>query len=292
MHRIVRKESEGAMRQRRRENRALDRPSLPAAVSPLARSLATIGILLIGMTPAGVMAQAAIPNSPLSGSAAAPPAISTGPQWDQAFSARPDAAPGPAPSQPVASSAAPASAGPRLLPPAHKSDGSTPGASMATRADQSLRTSGLPSLVTVGASLAVVLGLFLLSTWLMRRTGAGAATVLSKDVFQVLGRAPLAGRQHVHLLRCGNKLLLVCASPAGVETLTEIVDPVEVDRLAGLCQQTRADSTTAVFRQVFQQFTSERVRRTQRAAVASDPMELANHGIADLSDGALEKRHA
>ena len=51
------------------------------------------------------------------------------------------------------------------------------------------------------------------------------------------GRAPLAGRQHVHLLRCGSKLLLVSVTPGGAETLTEVTDPAEVDRLAGLCRQ-------------------------------------------------------
>ena len=77
------------------------------------------------------------------------------------------------------------------------------------------------------------------------------------EVVEVLGRAPLANRQQIHLLRCGNKLLLVSVTPTGAETLTEITDPMEVDRLAGLCQQAQPGSATAAFRKVLQQFGHE-----------------------------------
>ena len=113
---------------------------------------------------------------------------------------------------------------------------------------------GLPSLVTMGSSLALVIGLFLIVAFLMRRAKPSANAVLPDEVVEVLGRAPLANRQHVHLLRCGNKLLLVCVTPNGTETLTEITDPTEVDRLAALCRRNNNGSATANFRQVFQQF--------------------------------------
>ena len=92
-------------------------------------------------------------------------------------------------------------------------------------------------MATVGGSLAVVLGLFLLVAWVMRKASPRSSSALPGEVFEVLGRAPLAGRQQVHLLRCGSKLLLVSITPAATETLTEVTDPVEVDRLAGLCRQ-------------------------------------------------------
>jgi hypothetical protein len=62
----------------------------------------------------------------------------------------------------------------------------------------------------------------------------------------------------MHLVRIGRKLLLIAVSPAGSETLTEITDPVEVDRLGGLCQQHRAGSATHSFRQVLEDFSHER----------------------------------
>ena len=113
------------------------------------------------------------------------------------------------------------------------------------------------SLITVGSSLAVVLGLFFVVAWVMRRTAPGNCPVLPNEVFEVLGRAPLAARQQAHLVRLGAKLVLLSISPGGVEALSEVTDPDEVNRLAGLCQRARPDSTTAAFRQVFQRFTKE-----------------------------------
>ncbi len=111
----------------------------------------------------------------------------------------------------------------------------------------------LPSLGPMASGLAIVLGLFLAAAWVLRRAAPKSATLLPGEVVEVLGRAPLAGRQQMHLLRCGNKLLLVSVTPTGAETLTEVTDPVEVDRLSGLCRQAHPQSATATFRQVFQQ---------------------------------------
>ncbi len=115
------------------------------------------------------------------------------------------------------------------------------------------RPGGPTSLLTIGSSLAVVLGLFLLVAWAVKRATPGRSGLLPMEVVEVLGRASLGARQQVHLVRCGSKLLLVSATPGGMETLTEIVEPDEVQRLAALCRQTQPGSTTAAFRQVFHQ---------------------------------------
>ncbi len=115
-----------------------------------------------------------------------------------------------------------------------------------------------PSLLTALGGLLLVLALFVLVVWLLRRGMPHASSPLPPGVVRVLGRAPLAERQYVHLIRVGDKLLLVAVSPAGVETLTEIVDPVEIDRLTGLCGETSAGSVTNAFRQVIDQFSQQR----------------------------------
>jgi flagellar biogenesis protein FliO len=111
-----------------------------------------------------------------------------------------------------------------------------------------------PSLATMLASLAIVLGLFLLVTWMLRKSMPAGGRALPSDVIEVLGRVLLAPRQPAQLIRLGHKLILVSISAAGVKTLTEITDPAEVDRLAGLCRAAHPQSSTATFRQVFQQF--------------------------------------
>lgn len=114
------------------------------------------------------------------------------------------------------------------------------------------------SLWTGLAALTVVLGLFLIAAWVLRRGMPAASGRLPAEVVEVLGRTPLAARQYAHLIRCGNKLLLVHLSQGTAETLTEITDPAEVDRIAGLCRQSHPQSTTATFRHVFQQFAREK----------------------------------
>jgi flagellar biogenesis protein FliO len=126
------------------------------------------------------------------------------------------------------------------------------------------KSSPLSAMITAGGSLAIVLGLFFIVAWVMRKAAPRGSLLLPKEVFEILGRAPLGARQQVQLLRCGNKLLLVSITPSGAETLTEVTDPLEVDRIAGICQQTRPKSATAAFRQVFQQV----------AASGGEPSEL------------------
>jgi flagellar biogenesis protein FliO len=122
---------------------------------------------------------------------------------------------------------------------------------------------GLPldSLYTMLSALAIVIGAFLLCAWLLKRGAARKATAaLPADVVSVLGRVPLAARQFADLLRVGNKLVLITLTPAGASTLTEVTDPLEVDRLVGLCQQSDPHSTTKAFEQVFRQMSLEPAR--------------------------------
>ncbi len=144
-------------------------------------------------------------------------------------------------------------------------------------------TEGLGSVVTVISSLAVVLGLFFMTAWLMRRTGRGGFASLPEDVFEVLGRAPLNHRQQVHLVRCGTKFLLVSLTPDSAETLTEIDDPDEVTRLAGLCKARQTGSASVAFRQVLHQFAGQPAepgfigRSDSQVTRAELPSELENH---------------
>jgi flagellar biogenesis protein FliO len=100
----------------------------------------------------------------------------------------------------------------------------------------------------------VVLGLFFLFAWVMRRGVPGTVAPLPREVVEVLGRAPLAGRQQVHLLRLGGKLVLVSVTPAGAETLSEVTEPDEVQRLVGLCRQGHPASATSLFRHALEHF--------------------------------------
>lgn len=129
-----------------------------------------------------------------------------------------------------------------------------PGAEKKQTGAQGTRSFSSPaSVLKVAAALGLVLGLFLIVAWGMRRVSPANPPPLPTEALEVLGRAVLAGRQQVHLLRLGRKLVLVSVTPAGIETVCEVTEPEEVDRLAGLCRQAMPGSATAAFREVLQQ---------------------------------------
>ena len=153
----------------------------------------------------------------------------------------------------------------RLLPSTGNSSGPTAGTRLSQRsAANNRRASGLvnsfPSmdvLRTAGTGLGIALGLLLLCAWLFRRNTPSPTTPLPKEVVSVLGRAQLATRQFVQLLKVGNKLVLVSVTPEGTDPITEVTDPVEVDRLLSLCMRNHTQSTTAEFQQVLNQLSRE-----------------------------------
>lgn len=120
-------------------------------------------------------------------------------------------------------------------------------------AERTRATSPARALVTTATSLGVVSGLFLLLIWFQRRTSVGRSAFLPGEVVQTLGRVPLAGRQEMHLVRVGNKLLLLAVTANSAETLTEITDPAEIARLSGICQQNEPGSISASFREILGQ---------------------------------------
>jgi len=117
---------------------------------------------------------------------------------------------------------------------------------------------------TVASSLAIVLGLFAALVWFSKRFAPAGSAVLPKEAVELLGRAPLTGRQTMQLIRVGNRLLLVALSANGAETLTEITDPAEVEHLAGLCRGGKSDSASASFSRVMSQLATEPAAESPR----------------------------
>jgi hypothetical protein len=88
------------------------------------------------------------------------------------------------------------------------------------------------------------------------------------------------------LIRVGRKLVLLSVTSGEARTLTEVTDPEEVDRLAGICQQGRPGSVTATFRQVLAHCTTEPL---SPGAAAADRRSVSTHrGRAEANLGALE----
>ncbi|MFO1022507.1 MAG: flagellar biosynthetic protein FliO [Planctomycetales bacterium] len=100
-------------------------------------------------------------------------------------------------------------------------------------------------------SLSVVIALILSCAYAFRKQIPLASKILPADVIEVLGKRYLDPRNSIHLIRCGSKILIVAHSPQhGMQPLSEITDPVQVDELAGRCFQGRSNSASQRFSQV------------------------------------------
>ncbi|MCA9115997.1 MAG: flagellar biosynthetic protein FliO, partial [Planctomycetaceae bacterium] len=119
------------------------------------------------------------------------------------------------------------------------------------------------------ASLAVLILLMLGGAKLWRRHGPRMGSVIPGEAVEVLGRRPVDARHSIVLVRLGSRILVLSAGTGGLQTLTELSDPVEVDFLAGQCRQQAAEGAVAqTFRSLFQ---LESLRgREQTTARASD----------------------
>ncbi len=102
-------------------------------------------------------------------------------------------------------------------------------------------------------SLAVVLSFFLLVAWLVKKSQPNSFLKLPGDVVQVMGRTQMAPRQQMYVVRFGSKLLLISHQPGQTQTLGEINDADEVQRLAGLCEANHPGSISNSFRDVLKQ---------------------------------------
>lgn len=111
-------------------------------------------------------------------------------------------------------------------------------------------SSSLGTIFSVLFSLGIVVSLFLGLAWLYRKSQPQGSARLPTEIVQILGRTTVAPRQSMMVVRFGSKLLLVSQQPGQTETLAEISDPAEVDRLAGICESKSSHSATQSFSNV------------------------------------------
>ncbi len=107
------------------------------------------------------------------------------------------------------------------------------------------------------AALAVVLVLvFVARSMLTKWAGRNAATSHS-PVADVLARIPIAPRNHLVLVRLGQRILVLGDSAQGLRTLESISDPQEIAELLTLVSASRPASISTGFRQLVNHFGQE-----------------------------------
>lgn len=113
--------------------------------------------------------------------------------------------------------------------------------------NQTQRSQATPSIWGTLGALGVVIALILVGAKLFKKHSPMASASLPREVMEVLGKQPLDAQQSIHFIRCGSRILILGSSPAGLQMLSEVHDPVEVDLISGMCrernQAARANST-------------------------------------------------
>ena len=108
------------------------------------------------------------------------------------------------------------------------------------------------SLVRMAGSLAVVLSLFLGILWMTRGRRSSKSIRLGKETLEVIGQTTLTKNHTLHVVKLGERLLLVSAGESEVTCLSEISDPVEVEQL--LATTDTDESPRSTFKALFAQY--------------------------------------
>lgn len=134
--------------------------------------------------------------------------------------------------------------------------------------DRGSATGGLRAVSTTFTGLAIVLGLFLSVVWWLRRKLPAGPKQLPREVLEVLGKTTLGPRQELQLIRLGGKLVLLGASGTQTQSLAEITDSDEVERITTTCRQQPGVSVTASFREALTRLDASGARRVRSQETA------------------------
>ena len=118
-------------------------------------------------------------------------------------------------------------------------------------------SAAIAPVVSVIGSLLIVLSVFFILMMVVKKISPKGNRLLPKEAFEDLGRTFLTQKLQLHLLRLGNRLILVSVTPDGVSPITEVTDPDEVVPLLGMCRKLDENSSTELFRKMYSTLTDE-----------------------------------
>ena len=106
------------------------------------------------------------------------------------------------------------------------------------------------------AALAIVLGAFMVLLWVTKKIQGPSKSIMSKQTLEVLGQKQINKIHSLHLIRLGQRILLISVSDSSVTCLSEINDPVEVAQLLNTNSQAGDSSELpqSTFKRIFAQY--------------------------------------
>jgi flagellar biogenesis protein FliO len=127
------------------------------------------------------------------------------------------------------------------------------------------------------AALGLVIGLILLGRWLwIKLSGQVPTRTSGSRAVEVLSRTAVAPKNHVLLLRVGERILIVGDSSQGLQTLAQVDEPDEVAELLTAVTSQNEHSVSGQFRQVMSRVSG---RFDATAAAAEDGRDEGEHHL-------------
>jgi len=138
------------------------------------------------------------------------------------------------------------------------------------------------------AALGVVIGLIFGARWLYTKMG-GAVVARPSPVIEVLSRTPVAPKNHVLLLRVGQRVLVVGDSSSGLSTLADVTDPEEVATLLQSVSTHSDRSVTKSFNSLVSRFNGDYDTQSQLDLEGGDSSEIHLDRTRDSLSGLTSK---
>lgn len=139
-----------------------------------------------------------------------------------------------------------------------------------TPSGQPSRASSTTPMVTTCSALAVVLGLFAALVWVSRKYGSKTlAGTLPNELVEVLGTSTIDAKTQLMMMRIGSRVVVATRGPQGLQPLSEITDPDEVQHVVSLC----TGKAKATFKTALQDFQNE---PTAGFAATAAPVKRSN----------------
>lgn len=223
------------------------------------------------------------------GAAAAPNGT---PDWSVLTATKPEPAATPTPTAapaPAAPNVAPAAAASHAAPVPTSFDSTairrSASSDSATGAQAPAPASSGSEIPRVCFALAIVLGLIFFLRWGSRRIFAAPGANRPSRAVQVLSRSVLTPKQHLLVLRVGQRVLVVADGGSQMSSLCQITEPDEVASLLGQLQNERDTSPVNAFGTLF-----GRIKRGFEGADEGEP-ELPSDDTAATNSSTYADDH-
>ena len=103
-------------------------------------------------------------------------------------------------------------------------------------------------MVRLAGSLGAVLVVIVAAVWAWKRFAPRSAGMFSSEHLKVVARTCVGPKQFIYLVKAPGSLLILGATQERISLLTEVKDPLEVERTLGAVEASSTGSVSRAFK--------------------------------------------